>query len=129
MSQSAPAPDAWQIIDERTVDDLVTRQGASTVVSALIGDKPTAAERAKDLSALAVLGKLGDMRDKTEEFRKWAERHGLRRLSNSLVELNRVIALPERGKAILHAQSLTRFIETAAVDDVEFLKRLIVGSR
>lgn len=129
MTTPAPIQDVWQIIDERVVDDLVTRQGSSDVVSSLIGGKPTAAERARELANLAVQGKLNAMRDKAEDFRKWSEKFGLRRIGNTLVELNRVIALPERGKAILHAQALTRFLEHAATEDVDMLKSFVIGGR
>lgn len=129
MSAPAPIQDVWQIIDERVVDDLVTRNGASDVVSSLIGDKPTAADRARELADLAVLGKLNVMRDKTEDFRKWSEKYGLKRIGNTLVELNRVIAMPERGKAILQAQALTRFLEHASVDDVDTLKTFVISGR
>jgi hypothetical protein len=129
MSSPALDQDVWQIIDERIVDDLVTRKGASEVVSSLIGEKPTAAERARELANLAVQGKLNAMRDKAEDFRKWSDKFGLRRIGNTLVELNRVISLPARGKAILHAQALTRFLENAAVEDVDMLKSFVIGGR
>lgn len=129
MNKTTPLQDLWQVIDERIVDDLVTRKGAGEVVSSLIADRPSPADRAHELAALAVLGKLPQMREKSEEFRRWAERFGLRRLSNTLVELNRVIALPSRGKAILQAQALTRFLENAASEDVEALKTLVIAGR
>lgn len=129
MARTTPLQELWQVIDERIVDDLVTRKGASEVVSALIADRPSAADRAHELAGLAILGKLAPMRDKADEFRRWAERYGLRRLANTLVELNRVIALPTRGKAILQAQALTRFLEHAATEDVEALKSMVIAGR
>lgn len=129
MVTASPLQDLWQVIDEKIVDDLVTRKGANEIVAALIADKPSAADRAHELAGLAILGKLALMRDKSDDFHRWAERHGLRRLANTLVELNRVIALPTRGKAILQAQALTRFLEHAAAEDVETLKAMVIAGR
>lgn len=128
MSAAADPAADWQILDLRTVHDLATRKGAAAVIGALRSERPDGAERARELSALAVAGKLAQMRARTAEFNTWAERHGLRRLGNMLIELGRVLEMPERGQATLQAQALTRLIGHTIDADIKALTEALANA-
>ena len=125
MNSAEPIRTEWQVLDTRVVDDLVTRKGAADVVDALVADTPSMSRNTDELAALAVAGKIAPMRVKIDVLMDWAERYGLRRLANALVELRRVVALDQRGQAILQSQALTRFIRQNLDNDIEALKRAV----
>jgi len=64
----------------------------------------------------------------TATFKSWSNEHGFRRLSNILIELERVLELPARGQAILQAQALTRFIILHLDKDIAAFKRAVSSS-
>lgn len=117
----------WEVLDEQAVAAALDRRGAAEIAGALDGDTPTPADRAKTLCDLAVAGNVARLKRETETFRAWAEGLGLRRLTNALVELDRVAGMPERGAAILQAQALTRFIALHVADDVKRLKKALAA--
>lgn len=122
---SETAPIAWDVLDHRAVDQLLLREGASGVMSTLINETPTPAARADALVDLAVAGNIPKLAEQAGAFRAWTEGYGFKRLTNTLIELDRVLSLPARGTAILEAQSLTRFIRTHITQDVEVLRKRI----
>ena len=122
---SDTTPVAWQVLDDRAVDQLLLREGVAGVMGTLINETPTPAARADALVALAVAGNIPKLAEQAGAFRAWTEGYGLKRLSNALIELDRVLSLPTRGTAILEAQSLTRFIRTHVTQDVEVLRKRI----
>lgn len=118
----------WDLLDRRAVDDLVAKDGAEHVLGALMSEDPDPESRARQMCALAVAGNILSLTREARAFQAWAERHGLRRQVNALVELDRVLALPERGQAILQAQALTRFIEQNLAADIATFKRAVTSA-
>ncbi len=115
----------WDILDRRTIDDLRADGVPARILGAMISDDPTPEDRAQRMTELAVAGNVPKLRAETHDFQAWAENHGLRRLVNALVELDRVLTLPQRGQAILQAQALTRHIQRTLGDDIAVFKRAI----
>ncbi len=122
---SETAPTAWEVLDNRIVDQLLLREGAAGVIGTLVNETPTPAARADALVDLAVTGNILKLAEQAGAFRAWTGGYGLKRLTNALIELDRVLSLPTRGTAILEAQSLTRFIRTHVTQDVEVLRKHI----
>ncbi|MGJ3258318.1 MAG: hypothetical protein ACFE0S_01835 [Rhodospirillales bacterium] len=117
----------WDILDRRTIDDLRADGAPERILGAMMSDEPTPEDRARRMTELAVAGNVQKLRVETHDFQTWAENHGLRRLVNALVELDRVLALPERGQAILQAQALTRHIQRTLDGDIAAFKRAITS--
>ena len=117
---------AWEVLDDAKVRDLADREGLAAL-KRLDADTPAVEDRAQRLADLAVDGKVSALKTQAEAFKDWADDYGLKRLSNALVELDRVLDLSARGQAVLHAQALTRFIRQHAQADVETLKRALQG--
>jgi|GEM_PF-633983 hypothetical protein len=122
---SDTVPAAWDVLDNRTVDQLLLREGAPSVIGTLINETPTPAARADALVDFAIAGNIPKLAEQAGAFRAWTEGYGLKRLTNALIELDRVLSLPTRGIAILEAQALTRFIHTHVTQDVEVLRKHI----
>jgi len=125
MPDTDVTPVAWDLLDRRAIKDLVSRDGADNVLGNLAEDSSTPEAQALSLKDLAIAGEIPALKEKTSIFKAWSEEHGLRRLSNILVELERVLELPARGQAILQAQALTRFILLHLQTDITALKRAI----
>ena len=115
------------ILDRRAIDDLVADKGRERVLGGLMSDDPTPEDRARLMAQLAVDGNILQLRNETASFQRWAEAHGFRRLINTLIELDRVLALSERGQAILQAQALTRHIVRTLNDDIQTFKRAVAA--
>lgn len=122
---SNTAPIAWDVLDTRAVDQLLLREGAAGVMGTLANETPRPTARADALVGLAVAGNIPKLAEQAGAFRAWTEGYGLKRLSNALIELDRVLSLPTRGTAILEAQSLTRFIRTHVTQDIDVLRKRI----
>ena len=122
---SDTTPVAWEVLDNRTVDQLLLREGAAGVIATLVNETPTPAARADALVDLAVVGNIPKLAEQAGAFRAWTDGYGLKRLTNALIELDRVLSLLTRGTAILEAQSLTRFVRTHVTQDVEVLRKHI----
>ena len=117
----------WDILDRRAIDDLVGEKGRERVLGGLMSDDPTPEDRARRMAQLAVDGNIPQLRNETASFQRWAEKHGFKRLQNTLVELDRVLSLSERGQAILQAQALTRHIARTLGDDIQAFKRAVAA--
>ena len=115
----------WDILDQDTVQALVERKGAVALIDALNSSVPTPRDRAEELVELAIKGRIKPLKENTAQFCDWAGEHGARRIENTLIELDRVLASPKRGEALLHAQALTRFIARTINGDVTALKAAI----
>ena len=118
----------WDLLDRRAVNDLVARDGADRVLGALMGSALSPKAQAQTLSDLAVEGNVPAQKKNTATFKSWSNEHGFRRLSNILIELERVLELPARGQAILQAQALTRFIILHLDKDIAAFKRAVSSS-
>ncbi len=118
----------WDLLDRRAVNDLVARDGADRVLDALMGSALSPEAQAQTLSDLAVEGNVPAQKKNTATFKSWSNEHGFRRLSNILIELERVLELPARGQAILQAQALTRFIILHLDKDIAAFKRAVSSS-
>lgn len=118
----------WDVLDRRAIDDLVGDGGAERVLGALMSDTPSPEDRARQMAALAVSGDISKLKAENHALQTWAEKHGLKRLGNMLIELDRVLALPARGQAILQAQALTRLIQRTLEDDIKAFKRAVAAS-
>ncbi len=118
----------WDMLDRRVIDDLVAADGAERVLGALMTDTPEPETRALRMCELAVAGNIQELNRQTQDFQAWAEHHGLRRLVNTLIELDRVLGLPQRGQAILQAQALTRFIAQNLDEDLDAFKRAVTSA-
>jgi len=118
----------WDLLDRRAVKDLVARDGAERVLGDLMGDQLSPEIQAQTLTDLAIQGNIPKLKKKTSAFKDWSEQRGLRRLSNILIELDRVLGLPARGQAILQAQALTRFIARHLDTDIAAFKRAVSSS-
>jgi len=129
MSEDTAKDTTWDVLDRRTVDDLVAKDGADRVLGALMSDDPAPEDRVQLMVELAVAGNIPALRHETQTFQAWAERHGLRRLINALVELDRVLDLSQRGQAVLQAQALTRFIRQNLSHDIAAFKRAVSSSK
>ena len=116
---------AWDLLDRRKVADLVNKEGAARVLSTMMSEPPAPEERIAAMKDMAVAGNILQLRAETTIFLDWANSHGLRRLSNALVELDRVLNLPARGQAILQAQALTRFIALHLDQDIKAFQRAV----
>lgn len=127
MSKGTGNTNEWALIDRRAVESLVQRDGADAVIGALSSDAPSPKQRAVELAELAVAGKVVQMREKTTAFKEWAETQGLRRLNNTLIELDRVLGLDTRGQAILQAQALTRFMAQNVDEDIDALRQAVAA--
>ena len=55
---SETAPVAWEVLDHRTVDQLLLREGAAGVIGTLVNETPTPAARADALVDFAVAGNI-----------------------------------------------------------------------
>jgi hypothetical protein len=119
---------AWNLLDHCAVNDLVAQDGADRVLGALMGSALSPEAQAQTLSDLAVEGNVPALKKNTVTFKSWSDEHGLRRLSNILIELERVLELPARGQAILQAQALTRFIILHLDTDIAAFKRAVSSS-
>jgi len=119
----------WDVLDRRAIDDLVAKDGAERVLGALMSDTPAPEDRVRRMVDLAVAGNIAELRHETQTLQAWAERHGLRRLINAVVELDRVLDLPQRGQAVLQAQALTRFIRQNLSNDLAAFKRVVSSSK
>jgi len=119
----------WDVLDRRAIDDLVAKDGAERVLGALMSDTPAPEDRVRRMVDLAVAGNIVELRHETQTLQAWAERHGLRRLINAVVELDRVLDLPQRGQAVLQAQALTRFIRQNLSNDLAAFKRVVSSSK
>jgi len=128
MPDTDVTPVAWDLLDPRTIKDLVSRDGAGKVLSSLEEMATTPEAQALSLKDLAIAGDIMGLKENTSSFKAWSDEHGLRRLSNILVELERVLDLPARGQAILQAQALTRFILIHLETDIAALKRAVSSS-
>jgi hypothetical protein len=117
----------WDLLDRNTVKDLVDREGAARILSTLMSEPPSPDERIHTMCALAVDGNIVRLRQETADFLAWAETNGMRRLNNTLIELNRVLALEARGQAIFQAQALTRFIRLNLDQDIKAFKRAVTS--
>lgn len=115
----------WDLLDRRAVNDLVARDGAERILGALMGSTLSPESQAQTLNDLAIEGNIPALKKKTATFKSWSDEHGLRRLSNILVELERVLELTARGQAILQAQALTRFIILHLDTDIAAFKRAV----
>ncbi len=120
---SETAPVAWDVLDKRVVDQLIMREGVADVMNTLVNETPSPAARADALVDLAVAGNILKLTEHAGAFRAWSQGYGLKRLTNALIELDRVLSLPARGTAILEAQALTRFIRTHVTQDVGVLRQ------
>lgn len=118
----------WDLLDRRAVNDLVARDGADQVLSALMESSLSPETQAQTLNDLAIEGNVPALKKNTTTFKSWSDEHGLRRLSNILIELERVLELPARGQAILQAQALTRFIILHLDTDIAAFKRAVSSS-
>lgn len=118
----------WDLLDRRAVNDLVARDGADQVLGALMESSLSPETQAQTLNDLAIEGNVSALKKNTTTFKSWSDEHGLRRLSNILIELERVLELPARGQAILQAQALTRFIILHLDTDIAAFKRAISSS-
>ncbi len=118
----------WDLLDRRAVKDLVARDGAERVLGSLMGNQLSPEIQAQTLTDLAIQGNIPALKENTSSFKAWSDDHGLRRLSNILVELERVLGLPARGQAILQAQALTRFIARHLDTDIAAFKRAVLSS-
>jgi hypothetical protein len=125
MTQDAAKDSPWDLLDRRAIDDLVAKDGAERVLGALANDDPAPDARLLSMRDLAVAGNIMKLREETRTLQSWAERHGMRRLVNALVELDRVLDLPQRGQAILQAQALTRFMVLHVAEDLAAFKRAV----
>lgn len=128
MPDTDVTPVAWDLLDRRTIKDLVSRDGADKVLSSLEEMPITPEAQALSLKDLAIAGDIMGLKEKTSTFKTLSDELGLRRLSNILVELERVLDLPARGQAILQAQALTRFILLHLETDIAALKRAVSSS-
>ncbi len=128
MNTDTPANATWELLDRRRVQDLVSKHGAARVLSTMMSDPLPPEQRIAAMRELAVAGNILRLRADTSELMAWAEGHGLRRLNNALIELDRVLALPARGQAILQAQALTRFIALNLEQDIMAFRRAVSGS-
>ena len=117
----------WDLLYRNTVKDLVDREGAARILSTLMSEPPSPDERIHTMCALAVDGNIVRLRQETADFLAWAETNGMRRLNNTLIELNRVLALEARGQAIFQAQALTRFIRLNLDQDIKAFKRAVTS--
>ena len=117
----------WDLLVRNTVKDLVDREGAARILSTLMSEPPSPDERIHTMCALAVDGNIVRLRQETADFLAWAETNGMRRLNNTLIELNRVLALEARGQAIFQAQALTRFIRLNLDQDNKAFKRAVTS--
>ena len=97
------------------------------LVDSLDISSPSPRDRADNLVKLAIEGRINPLKKETSAFCDWAAEYGARRIENALIELDRVLASPKRGEAILHAQALTRFIARNIDADVMTLKAAIKG--
>jgi hypothetical protein len=123
MTMTVDTP--WDVLDRRAIDDLVAKDGAERVLGALMSDDPDPETRVRTMRELAIAGNIPKLRRETQAFQAWAGQHGLRRLGNALVELDRVLDLPQRGQAVLQAQALTRFIDQHLGEDLAAFKRAV----
>ncbi len=110
----------WQVLDTATVAGLAGQDEEASETA-----QSQAVERADRLAALAVAGKVADMKAEIVGLRAWASRLGLRRIENTVIELDRVLGLSSRGDAIFQAQALTRFIRLHVADDLRALGKAI----
>ncbi len=115
----------WDVLDRRAVENLVSGNPPEQILSTLVGTEPSPEDQAQSLIDLAIKGNIKQLKAETDAFKAWAEWHGLRRMSNALIELERVLDLPQRGQAILQAQALTRFIAQHLAGDIKTLKRAV----
>lgn len=125
MDQDTAKSNTWDLLDRRTIDDLVAAKGAEVVLGAIMNEDPAPESRMRRMRDLAVAGNIVQLRSETQTFQAWAEQHGLRRLINALVELDRVLELPARGQAILQAQALTRFMAQHLAEDIAAFKHAV----
>lgn len=128
MTNNADADITWEILDQGAVQDLVERKGATALVDMLNSASPSVRDRADQLVDLAIKGRIRPLKEETRQFCDWAAEHGTRRIENALIELDRVLASPKRGEALLSAQALTRFIARNVDADVAALKAAIKGN-
>lgn len=128
MDTDTPTPISWELLDRRRVQDLVSKDGAARVLSAMMSEPLPPEQRIAAMCELAVAGNIVALRTETALLLGWAESHGLQRLNNALIELDRVLALPARGQAILQAQALTRFIALNIDQDIKAFRRAVSGS-
>ncbi|MEX0693770.1 MAG: hypothetical protein WD075_04930 [Rhodospirillales bacterium] len=117
----------WDLLDHSIVKDLVDREGAARILGTMMSEPPSPEERIHTMCTLAVAGNIVTLRQETADFLAWAEINGMRRLVNTLIELNRVLALDARGQAIFQAQALTRFIAQNIDDDLNAFKRAVTS--
>ena len=112
----------WEILDRGTVADIRTRGGDT---SSLGVSEDRIKGRVDELSTLATNGNIAALQNVLDGHRQWAAQCGLRRIENALIELDRVIAGPARGQAVLQAQALVRFIVRHLADDVAALEAAV----
>lgn len=128
MTETEANDVTWDLLDRRTVKDLVARDGAERILGDLMGEQFSPESQAQTLTDLAIQGNIRALKENTAAFKAWSDEHGLRRLSNILVELERVLGLPARGQGILQAQALTRFISLNLDTDIAAFKRAVSSS-
>ena len=127
MTNDADTDTTWETLDKDTILALVASKGATALVDSLDISSPSPRDRADNLVKLAIEGRINPLKKETSAFCDWAAEYGARRIENALIELDRVLASPKRGEAILHAQALTRFIARNIDADVMTLKAAIKG--
>lgn len=125
MTNDADIDITWETLDQDTVQSLVESQGAIVLIDDLDSSSPSPRDRADQLVKLAIDGRINPLKQETAAFCDWAAKYGTRRIENALIELDRVLASPKRGEALLHAQALTRFIARNVDADVMTLKAAI----
>ena len=125
MNNDADIDITWELLDKDAVQTLVERKGATALIDDLDSSSPSPRDRADDLVKLAIDGRFNPLKKETSGFCDWAAEYGLRRIENALIELDRVLASPKRGEALLHAQALSRFIARNIDADVMTLKATI----
>ncbi len=125
MNNDAEIDITWETLDQDSVKSLVERKGASMLIDDLDSSSPSPRDRADQLVKLAIDGRINPLKKETSAFCDWAAEHGAQRIENALIELDRVLASPKRGEAILHAQALTRFIARNVDADIITLKAAI----
>lgn len=128
MNNDSDTNITWETLDQDAIQDLVARKGATALIEMLNSASPSPRDRADQLVDLAINGRINPLKQETAQFCDWAADHGMRRIENALIELDRVLASPKRGEALLNAQALTRFIAHNVDADVRALKVAIKGN-
>lgn len=128
MNNEAEIDITWEILDQDSVQALLARKGATALIDELDSSTPTPQNRANILVELAINGRINPLKQETTQLCDWAAQYGVRRIENALIELDRVLASSKRGKALLNAQALTRFIARNIDADILALKTAIKGN-